>query len=508
MLTGCDFAAGQTTALWKKNAMKTGLALFTTLLLATSASQALAASATPEGADKITAALQSYLGKVPGVITVKPDGESYDLTLDLEPLFAKADAKQFEAHVSPLKMQLTEKGGGKWTVTQDQAVDFAVKAEAAVDMSGKIASLKGEGEFDEALGAFTSSKTDVSGISYKQDSTPAGQPPSHVEYTADSMHYETTMQPAAAAGAADGTVRLTMTNLLEKFSMPGGQGTAPVEATVSFATGTQDGTLKGLMTKPVMAAVAYLVAHPEKADLVKDQAHLKDLLRAALPLFERIDAKAVMEGMKVSTAVGEFGASRATVEAGFNGIVANGELREKLAFEGLTLPAGLVPPWAVDLAPSSLAIDMGVTDFNLAAPAGLMLDKLDLAKDPPLPATEMDQPLLAALLPKGTVTITLGPSTIVSKITEIAANGSMTTGPAAQPAGSATIAVKGLDAAMAAVQAAPPEMGLGQMLPMFMMAKGMAKPGDGGALTWKIESTPQGGVLINGIDPMKMGGGQ
>jgi hypothetical protein len=488
--------------------MKTRLALFTTLLLATTAGQALAASATQEGADKITAALQSYLGKVPGVVTVKPDGDAYDLTLDLEPLFAKADAKQFEAHLSPLEMQLTDEGGGKWTVTQDQAVDFAFKAEDAVDMSGKIASLKGEGEFDEALGAFTTSKTDVTGITYKQDTTQAGQPPSHVEYTADSMRYETTMQPAATAGAADGTVHLTMTNLVEKLTMPGGEGTPPVEATISFASGTQDGTLKGLMTRPVMAAVAFLVAHPDKADLVKDQAQLKDLLRAALPVFEHIDATAVLEGMKVSTPVGEFGAAKATIGAALGGVVAAGSLREKFAFEGLTMPAGIVPPWAADLAPTSLSIDMGVADFNLAAPAALMLDKLDLSKDPPLPATEMDAPLLAALLPKGAVTITLGPSTIVSKITEIAADGSMTAGPTAQPAGSATIAVKGLDAAMAAVQAAPAEMGLGQMLPMFMMAKGMAKPGDGGALTWKIESTPEGSVLINGIDPTKMGGGQ
>ena len=46
------------------------------------------------------------------------------------------------------------------------------------------------------------------------------------------------------------------------------------------------------------------------------------------------------------------------------------------------------------------------------------------------------------------------------------------------------------------------------MAPVVMMAKGMAKADADGTLNWKIESTPDGGVLVNGVDLMKMGGGQ
>lgn len=99
----------------------------------------------------------------------------------------------------------------------------------------------------------------------------------------------------------------------------------------------------------------------------------------------------------------------------------------------------------------------------------------------------------------------LGPSEIVASTFDLKAEGSMTAGPAAMPAGQATIKLKGIDDIMAAIQAAPPEMGMQQMAPMVIVAKGMAKP-DGDYLSWKIESTPQGSFTVNGVDPIKMGG--
>ena len=82
----------------------------------------------------------------------------------------------------------------------------------------------------------------------------------------------------------------------------------------------------------------------------------------------------------------------------------------------------------------------------------------------------------------------------------------MTAGPMVVPAGQATVLLKGLDEAMAAMNAAPPEMGMQQMAPMLMLAKGMAKQEADGYLSWKIESTPEGAILINGTDLSKMGG--
>ncbi|MGL4590831.1 MAG: hypothetical protein ACRCVZ_03235, partial [Aestuariivirga sp.] len=65
---------------------------------------------------------------------------------------------------------------------------------------------------------------------------------------------------------------------------------------------------------------------------------------------------------------------------------------------------------------------------------------------------------------------------------------------------------KGLDEAMAAMNAAPPAMGMQQLAPMFMLAKGMAKQEADGYLSWKIEGMPDGAILINGTDLSKIGG--
>jgi hypothetical protein len=69
------------------------------------------------------------------------------------------------------------------------------------------------------------------------------------------------------------------------------------------------------------------------------------------------------------------------------------------------------------------------------------------------------------------------------------------------------VKLKGIDDIMTAVQSAPPEMGLQQAAPVIIMAKGLGKQEADGFLSWTIEGSPAG-VTINGVDPMKMGGGQ
>ena len=69
---------------------------------------------------------------------------------------------------------------------------------------------------------------------------------------------------------------------------------------------------------------------------------------------------------------------------------------------------------------------------------------------------------------------------------------------------SATLTLTGIDAVMAALQAAPDDV-KGQMLPMIGMAQGMATAGPAGELVWEIDATTPGSVKINGMDMM---GGQ
>ncbi len=478
-------------------------ATLTFLFLMGSSLPALAA-ATPEEAQRLTGLFQSYLGAEPGVVTVTPNGDSYAARFNLAPHFAKIKEPGVSVSLTPIEWMLTDQGGGKWKVDQDQPLSFAFKVEGKVDMKGSFGGIKGTGIFDEALGAFASTATEFTQFAFDQTVVEAGQT-TRVTYTIGKISAQSTM--SGSGDNADGTANYTFTDLAETISMPGqADGSMPpMDFSITAPSGSQQAMVKGLKPKAVNELVAWIVARPAKETIIAEQADLKNKLRAALPLFGNVSGTATINDLSVNSMMGKFGVQKLDVLVDMNGIVEKGFFEEKVTFTGLKLPEGIVPPWAADLVPQNLTVDFTVADFNLAAPANIMLDKLDLSKDPPLPP-EIEAELQKALLPSGSVTLGLGPSEVIARIFDLKAEGSMTAGPMSMPAGQALLKLKGIDEIMAAVQNSPPEMGLAQMAPMIIMAKGMGKQEADGYITWKIESTANGGVTVNGVDPMKMGG--
>jgi hypothetical protein len=459
-------------------------------------------AATADGAQHLTSVFQSYLGSEPGVVTVTPAGDSYKTRLDLAPLFAKIREPGVSASLTPIEWTLTDLGGGKWTVGQNQPLSLAFKVEGSVDLKADIGAIKGTGTFDEALGAFASSATDFTQIALEQTIIDKGTT-TKVAYTLASVHYDSTM--TGTGDNADGSFKSTYKDIHETISSIGNGAMPGMDVSITSPGGSQDAIIKGLKPRAVNDLVAWLVARPTKETIIAEQAALKDKLRAALPVFANVSGVATINDLSVNTMMGKFGVQKVDVLVDMNGVIENGALREKFTFNGFEMPAGIVPPWAAGLAPASVSLDFSIADFNLAAPAKLLIDSFDLSKNPPVPDA-LDQQLQQALLPKGTVTLALGPSGVLAKIFDLKLEGSMTAGPLAQPAGQATVKLKGIDEIMAALQAAPPEMGMQQVAPMVIVAKGMGKQEPDGYLSWKIESTPQGSVTVNGVDLSKMGG--
>jgi hypothetical protein len=483
--------------------MKPYLALLPAFLMIGTSSQASSA-ANPEEAQRLVSVFQSYLGSEPGVVTINPSGDSYAVKLDFAPLFTKIKEPGTTVSLSPLEWTLTDQGGGKWKVDQNQPLSFAFKIEGKLDMIGSIGSISGTGIFDESLGAFASTSSEFKQIGFGQTMTEQGRT-SKVDYTIASLSMKSNM--SGSESSADGTATYAFTDLRETISMPAApDGSMPaMDVSIASPSGTQEATVKGLRPKALNALLAWFVAHPSEQAIIAGQAELKDKLVAALPLFSSIAGTSTLEKLTVNTMMGKFEVDKFGFEIGANGIVADGAAREKFSFTGLTLPEGIVPPWAAGLVPKDFNIDIGASGFDLAAPARILIDNLDLSKNPPLPK-DVEPRLAAAFMPKGSVDITLGTSEIIAKVFNLKANGSMKAGPAIMPAGQATVSLKGIDDILAALQSAPPEMGMQQIAPVALIAKGMGKQEADGSLSWKIESTPTGSVTINGIDPMKMGG--
>jgi hypothetical protein len=484
--------------------LKTCVSSFAFICFVSAGTPALAAAATAEEAQRLTGVFQTYLGKEPGVVTVTPSGEVYDVKVDLAPLIAKFKQPNFSAEISPFLMKLTDQGGGKWLVTQDSPLSYSARMPGQLEITVRAGAMRGSAVFDQNVSAFISSTYDIADFSLDETITTA-ETTMQVAYNIKAMHYETASTPAGP-DALDGTFHWAMSGLTETIKVPMQQpGSMPMDITVTAETGTQDGTIKGMKAQAIYRLIAWFVAHSSQEAIKAGQTELRSLVGAGLPFFENVTAKGALQNLSVITPVGPVGIANLGFDLGVNGVVADGMFHEGFRAEGVSLPPGFVPPFAADLVPQSFSFDFKVSDFNLADPARMLLDMIDLSQAKSN-TPEENAKLLTALLPKGAVEISVGPSKVTAKLYDLDFEGAMTAGPVGIPLGAATIRAKGLDDVMKVLQAAPPEMA-GQAIPAVIAAKGMAKTEADGSLSWKIENTISGTLLVNGIDVSKMGGG-
>ena len=488
----------------EKMKFKTGL-LLSWAILACTTNFAHADEADDEAA-RLTTLFESYLTDTEGVVSVEPDGDGFNVTLDIAPL-AKAeptDAKAPIFKLTPIEFSMVSQGDGKWEITEDQPITISVEVKDQMVMEEKIASLKTTGIFDEKLNYFSKLDGEATGITLSQKITDPNAGNTEVSAALKSVKI-TQSATASANGGIDVSQKYTLDGLTENINTAGKpeSNMPPLNLVITAAGGSYDLNGKGMKAGSILDLIAFFVDHQAKEDIIKDQDVLKDSLKAGIPMWENLSANVKLNTIAVASQFGQFGLDSLEAVVDANGIVKDGKFREKVSLNGLTLPPALVPPWATKLVPKNIGMDFTVSGFDLAAPAQLLLTQMDLSKEPPVPEG-FEQVLMPAFMPKGTVDITLSPTNIDNEIYSVKVEGSMTAGPAAQPSGKARITMKGLDDVMKLIQAAPPEAGLQQGGAVVVVAKGMAKTEADGSLSWDVEASPDGKFLVNGIDPMKL----
>ena len=476
-----------------------------TSLFALTSTTALAAPATADEAARLLALFQTYIGAEPGVVTVEPAGDAYRATFDFAPFIAKASSDTFTGTITPYVMTLTDNENGTWSTSTDQAfaADFVVPGIATV--SYKMASIKGTAIFDETLAAFSTSRTDFEGISISQNTTVADQPPQVSTTVAESGYYASSAVASTVKGV-DTTVEYALINYSQSMAIPTMPGATPSDVQIAAASYGATGALKGFEPDAFYKLIAWFVAHPSEAAIKADQAGLKAVLTDGMPFFQNLDTTGAMEAVTIGTPVGVFAADRIGIAVTANGLIADGLFREAITVSGLTVPEGVLPAWSAGLVPTDFGIDVTGSGFDAAAPAAAFISALDLTNPEPIDPAVKAQ-IMASFLPKGTVDITLAPGSVTSDMYDLTYQGAMTAGPGGMPVGTAKVTMTGMDAVLAALQAGPPEV-TGQMVPMLGMAKGMAAPGENGALVWDIDASTPGTLLVNGVDLMGMMGGQ
>ena len=479
-------------------------AFFGASFIALLSSAALAAPATPEEAARLAALFQTYLGAEPGVVTVQPGGDAYTVTFDFAPFIAKASPEAFSGTITPYVLTMTDNGDGTWATQSDQAFLANFTVSGVTQVSYSIGSWKSTGVFDEALGAFSASRSEFSDLAMTQTMALPDQPASNSSNSAKEGVYESTAT-AGIEGGIDSKISYNFANYSQTMAIPGAPGAPASDVVIAAESYLGDGTMTALDPAAFYKLLAWFVAHPSQEAIMADQAGLKTLLTDGIPFFQNIAVTGGMTNATISTPVGEFAVASISADVEMNGLVKDGLFREAITLSGLTIPAGLAPEWSAGLVPKEVSLDFALSGFDAASPAAALIAAFDLTKPEPVDPA-MESALLSALMPDGTVDIKLAPGVISSDIYALTYEGAMTAGPGGMPVGKAKITMTGMDAVMAALQASPPEMG-GQMLPILGMAQGMGKPGTDGALVWDIDASTPGKLLVNGADLSAMMGG-
>jgi hypothetical protein len=448
-----------------------------------------------EGAKKLADTLSRYVGAPAfdkGIVKVAVDGDAYKIDIDLDVLAAlvpKQNLVRFD--FSPYALRVKPRSDGTWDVTGGLGPDGSFEFEGPEGRQ-RIAWTIAKGEFTgiyaPELATFTSAKGSYSALTMTS-SDPVQQ--------TDVLTGAGTVEIKASkteTGGIEFESTQTFTDFVERVTITDGGSSLP------FAVKAPDVTLvatgSGLRSKALLDLLAFAVANADEAKMKANQAELKTLLLAALPLWDEMNGGYEVNGITVETPFGNAGLGTLGVDMSFDGITEGGELSYDIEVEGLELPAGVVPAWSQPLLPSDFVLSFSATNINLDAAARTLIGALDLTKEPPVPEEVLDR--LSAEFQANPPNLIIGRSTVSNGDTELAAEGEMSFA-GGKPDMTVTVDVTGFDKAVAVVQAAAAtDPDAQQAFPPLLAAKGFAKTLPDGRLQWKVEASPDGSVRING----------
>ena len=455
--------------------------------------------ATPEGAKKLSAVLEKYVGKpAPGAqpsITVTADGGHYTLAVDLAAMSAPMKAQGYSYDPAILKIAVTEQSDGLWRYERAEVPPLSFHGKD-VASTITLTDYKTSGIFDPALAWF---KT-VQG-SLASGHIQAKGPGVDEAFDLGAMTANGT-GAAMTDGAVSGMVHEDIASIAGAFTItPGGAepkpDAKPIKSNVHVDKALVDIALDGVKTHPLLDLWAFAVAHPTRPELAANEAAFKDLLRAALPGAYKLSETFAMGAISVEAPQGVFKAASGKGAIATSGAGAANAFEEHFAVDGLTLPPGLAPPQFAALIPSAVDIGFKVSGYDLQAGAKEAINDMHLAGDGPVISTDDSPKVSAKFKSGGPIVVEISPSHIVAPQLDLAFEGKVSWD-GAKPVGAVTVHVKNFDKTVAALKALGP-MASPQMLGGLTMAKGLAKTEADGTLTWVGEMGADGQMKVNGL---------
>lgn len=444
-----------------------------------------------QGAKQLSEDLSRYVGKQvidKGILQVSVEGDAYKITFDLKALAAKLpkqDLTKFD--FPPSTLLVKPRGDGGWDVFSDFSTSGSFEvSDLDGQRSAQIAVKDGKfkGVYDPGLAAFTNGTSSMAGM------TMTSRMPRQVT----DLNVGSGSSKFGASKSANGGVDLDLTQ-----AMAGFVDTVKIDdravGAIKASDLAMDVTAKAMRTKPFLDLLAFAVAHEDEARLKADQAELKALLLAALPLWDRVDGTYTFKNLAFETYAGNFGAAQLSTAFGADGIARNGKLDYAIKASGLTFPR-ILPGWTATLLPTDIDVNFGGANIDLDSMARKTIEAFDLNQDPPLSADFGDK-LTADFMAK-TPKIVIGHSTMRNNDIEIALEGEVTF-PGEKSDASMTVDIAGYDKIVEALQTgARTDPQAARYFPMVLAIRGFGKTLPDGRLEWVVNAKPDGSVLVNG----------
>ncbi|RWL45503.1 MAG: hypothetical protein EOR60_13840 [Mesorhizobium sp.] len=458
---------------------------------------AFAQTVDSQGAKQLSDDLARYFGKQAfdkGVLKVSVEGDAYKIALDIKALVnAVPEQKLLKFDMAPYALMVKPRSDGSWDVSSNfsqgasfefdgpegrQSMEFTIK-------DGKLTSV-----YDPALAAFTNATSSLAGMTMTSRDAKQQAEASTGAGTA------TVVATKSASGGVDFTATQKVSDFVETIKVNDPDSGMNFPLTLKTPELSVDATGKGVRTKPLLDLLAFAVANEDEAKLKANQAELKSLMLAALPIWQRVDGNYGFKDFIVESPVGEFGAKQFSTAFGMDGVSQNGKVDYTIKATGLTIPHQTLPEWTVPLLPTDIDLNFGGANIDLDTMAKKAIEAFDLNKEPPL-SDEFGKALVADFKAKNPKVV-IGHSTVKNGDIEVALEGEMTF-PGEKPDATVTIDVAGYDKIVDALkEGAKSDEQMAQAFPFALAVKGFGKTLPDGRLEWMINTKADGSVTVNG----------
>jgi hypothetical protein len=454
-------------------------------------SAALADPATPEGAKAILDGYAAVIGREPidkKLVTVTPDGDAYVVIWSFQPLIdarkkTHADAAQPDIAIEPFTYRLTSMSGGAWSAHADALPKIAIadpKSQEPAAMTVDFGQATMDAAFDPTAAETLKWSLAIDPMQVDFETTQADKKTTF-HFTYGTMRFGLSAKPGAAAGAFDLQFDQGVGSMQQKMTTPL-DGDVPIEVDVEGGAAKGAATVLGLRVQAIRDLFKAAVADHKGAAA---SPAVKAAVIAAFPFFDTLKATGSQGSLKVTSAMGAGVVDSIGQSLDMSGVAPDGNARFAMSFSNLKFASLIVPSWVGQAFPLSLSLDASVGYHGLDKAAAILVNQ-----------GEDGNANAAAAMMASPIEITLAPTALHSPILNLEASGSARV--QGTPTGSFHLVADRLDPLAEAVhKVGLSEADAANFDVVLALAKGYAKTGDDGRLSWDI-GLDGDNVTVNG----------